>query len=153
MSSLILRCPAGVAMVAALLAGCGSRGPAGPILAADRTTHEFAPGPELRPVAEFALTNTGKGQLVIEKIVPDCGCTIADAAKNELARNGASSFGNDRMTSPPGPQRRRPMPNGWPLTWSPLRRTMKVTAPPGVLPANSPCGSRACQSRVRLGPQ
>ena len=58
----------------------------------DMETHEFGKIPQGTPVsAEFKFTNVGVEPLIISKVNPTCGCTIADYTKTPV-KKGETGF-------------------------------------------------------------
>lgn len=110
----------------------------GPYLTVDRSEHDFG---EVEPSEEvhcaFTLTNSGKKPVKIEKVRPDCGCTVAELKKYTLApgeseklevrfqtpsREGATRKTLTVLVSPPGRPVRLPL-----SLRAEVRPTIKVT--------------------------
>jgi hypothetical protein len=94
-----------------------------PKLEFDKTTHDFGSIKENMSVkTEFILTNSGKSELNIRKVKPNCGCTISklekytlqpgDSAKMDVEFNSVGRRGSQQKSivifsnDPTGPSRR-----------------------------------------------
>ncbi len=63
------------------------------VLKLDKKTHDFGNVMRSKPVTcVFAVTNTGDKPLIINQVVPSCGCTVAIYTKEPIKPGGTGQI-------------------------------------------------------------